>query len=72
MSISRCQNGYRVTKKGDHGDIETDCRDSKERFGKVIASVGASDRKQRVDMRIHFLPDQAEPNKWIPTRKGIA
>ncbi len=38
---------------------------------KVVATLGEYKGKPRVDIRTYFLPDQAEPDNWIPTKKGI-
>ena len=43
----------------------------KNAFEKIIANLVEYKGKQRIDIRVHFLPDQAEPYKWVPTKKGL-
>jgi len=38
---------------------------------KTIATLGAYRGMSRVDIRIYFQPDQAQPDKWVATKKGI-
>ncbi|MFH2061071.1 MAG: transcriptional coactivator p15/PC4 family protein [Pseudomonadota bacterium] len=38
---------------------------------KVVANLVEYKGKPRVDIRVYFQPNQAEPDTWIPTKKGI-
>ena len=38
---------------------------------KLVFSVGEYRGKKRIDIRICFRPEQANPDKWVPTRKGV-
>jgi len=38
---------------------------------KVVVSVSEFRGKTRIDLRIYYQPDQTEPDKWLPTKKGI-
>jgi hypothetical protein len=38
---------------------------------KVVATLGEFKGKPRIDLRVYFKPDVSEPDKWLPTKKGI-
>ncbi len=38
---------------------------------KLVATLGEYKGRPRIDIRIHFQPEASEPDKWIPTKKGI-
>ena len=38
---------------------------------KILVTVGEYQGKQRIDIRTYYLPNQAEPDEWKPTKKGI-
>lgn len=38
---------------------------------KIVASLGEYRGKPRIDIRIYFMPEVSEPDKWLPTKKGL-
>ena len=43
---------------------------SKNAIEKIMVTLGEYKDKQRIDIRVYFLPD-ADPDNWLPTKKGI-
>jgi len=38
---------------------------------KIVVTAGEYQGKKRIDIRTYYLPNQAEPDEWKPTKKGI-
>jgi hypothetical protein len=38
---------------------------------KIVASRGEYRGKPRIDIRVYFKPEVSQPDKWLPTKKGI-
>ena len=39
---------------------------------KIVATLGEYKGKQRIDIRVYYQPDVSEPDKWLPTKKGLS
>ncbi|MFC1886406.1 transcriptional coactivator p15/PC4 family protein [Thermodesulfobacteriota bacterium] len=39
---------------------------------KIVGSLSEYKNRARIDIRVHFQPNQADPYSWVPTKKGIA
>ena len=44
---------------------------SKNSMEKIVASLGEYKGRPRIDIRVFWQPEPAEPDKWVATRKGI-
>ena len=44
---------------------------SRNSLEKLVFTVSEYRGKQRIDIRVHFRPEKSNPDKWVPTRKGV-